>query len=84
MHRELSRRGVLIGSLGGALASVWPRFSWSQAADRIRIGTILDLTGPFQPFATQKKRCLDLAVDLTLLSKTSTIAAGCSASRSSS
>src|SRR4029079_13390470 len=53
----------LAGAAVGATAGLGPRFSWAQARDKIRIGTILDISGPFQPFGTQKKRCLDLAVE---------------------
>jgi urea transport system substrate-binding protein len=51
------------GAAVGATAGMVPRFTWAQARDKIRIGTILDLSGPFQPFGMQKKRCLDLAVE---------------------
>lgn len=53
----------LAGAAVGATAGMLPRFTWAQARDKIRIGTILDLSGPFQPFGMQKKRCLDLAVE---------------------
>jgi urea transport system substrate-binding protein len=53
----------LAGAAVGATAGMVPRFTWAQARDKIRIGTILDLSGPFQPFGAQKKRCLDLAVE---------------------
>ena len=63
----IKRRTFLTGSLAGAAlgatAGAFPRFTWAQSGDKIRIGTILDLSGPFQPFGTQKKRCLDLAVE---------------------
>ena len=63
----IKRRTFLTGSLAGAAlgatAGAFPRFTWAQARDKIRIGTILDLSGPFQPFGMQKKRCLDLAVE---------------------
>jgi len=63
MHGNASRRRFLSASVAGAAAGALPRAVWSQAGDRIRIGTILDLTGPLQPFGTQKKRCLDLVVE---------------------
>jgi branched-chain amino acid transport system substrate-binding protein len=63
----IKRRTFLTGSLAGAAvgatAGMLPRFTWAQAGDKIRIGTILDLSGPFQPFAMQKKRVLDLAIE---------------------
>ena len=65
MTRTINRRGFIAASAAGAAATTgaFPRFAWSQGADKIRIGTILDLSGPFQPFGTQKKRCLDLAIE---------------------
>ena len=63
MTTPVTRRTFLNASLAGVATAVVPQFSWSQASGKIRIGTILDLSGPLQPFGTQKKRCLDLAID---------------------
>jgi urea transport system substrate-binding protein len=65
MTVTVGRRRFLAGALAGAAATsgIVPRFAWAQAADKIRIGTIADLSGPLQPFGTQKKRCLDLAIE---------------------
>jgi urea transport system substrate-binding protein len=63
MAITIDRRRFLAGALAGAATtSVLPR-ARAQSADKIRIGTIVDLSGPMQPFGTQKKRCLDLAVE---------------------
>jgi urea transport system substrate-binding protein len=63
MGRAVDRRTFLTASVAGAAAATLPRFSWSQGKDTIRIGTILDLSGPLQPFGTQKKRCMDLGIE---------------------
>jgi branched-chain amino acid transport system substrate-binding protein len=63
----LSRRQFLKSSAAGvaglSAASVAPRFAASQSADKIRVGTILDLSGPLQPFGTQKSRVLQMVVE---------------------
>lgn len=63
MTTVVNRRTFFNASLAGVAALAMPRFSWSQAGAKIRIGSILDLSGPLQPFGTQKKRCLDLAIE---------------------
>jgi urea ABC transporter substrate-binding protein len=35
----------------------------AQSSDKIRIGAILDLSGPLQPFGTQKNRVLQMAIE---------------------
>jgi branched-chain amino acid transport system substrate-binding protein len=51
----------LAGAAGGALAL--PRLAAAEAARTIKIGTICDLSGPLQPFGTQKLQCIQLAVE---------------------
>ena len=65
MSFGLNRRNFLGTSLAGtaAAAGVLPRLAAAQSTDKIRIGTIQDMSSFLQPFGTQKKRCLDLAVD---------------------
>ena len=65
MSFGLNRRNFLGTSLAGtaAAAGVLPRLAAAQSTDKICIGTIQDMSSFLQPFGTQKKRCLDLAVD---------------------
>ena len=65
MNTHLSRRKFLAASAAGtaAAAGLTPRLSVAQSGGNIRVGTIQDLSGFLQAFGTQKKRCLDLAVD---------------------
>jgi urea transport system substrate-binding protein len=65
MTINLNRRKFLKTSAAStaAAAGLFPRLSSAQSGDKIRIGTIQDLSGFLQPFGTQKKRCLDLAID---------------------
>ena len=60
---SVKRRDVLKGAAVGAavLASPFVISSKSKAADTIRIGVALDLTGPLGIYGVNKKRCLDLA-----------------------
>ena len=60
---SIKRRDVLKGAAAGAavLASPFVISSKSKAADTIRMGVALDLTGPLGIFGVNKKRCLDLA-----------------------
>ena len=61
----LKRRDVLKGAAAGAavLSAPFIITSKTKAADTIRIGVILDLTGPLGIFGVNKKRCLDLAAE---------------------
>jgi urea transport system substrate-binding protein len=65
MSLDVTRRSVLRIGTGAiaAVASLGPRLGLAESGDKIRIGTIQDLSSFLQPFGTQKKRCLDLAVD---------------------
>ena len=65
MTLSLNRRQFLSATAVGtaAAAGLLPRRAPAQSADKIRIGTICDLSSYLQPFGTQKKRCLDLAID---------------------
>src|ERR1700730_12242603 len=65
MTINLNRRKFLKTSAASTAtaAGLFPRLSSAQSGDKIRIGTIQDLSGFLQPFGTQKKRCLDLATD---------------------
>ena len=65
MTLRLNRRQFLSATAAGtaAAAGLLPSLAPAQSADKIRIGTICDLSSYLQPFGTQKKRCLDLAVD---------------------
>jgi branched-chain amino acid transport system substrate-binding protein len=62
-RRDLLKLSVagLAGAAGGALAL--PRLAAAEAARTIKIGTICDLSGPLQPFGTQKLQCIQLAVE---------------------
>src|SRR5690625_5011582 len=62
-----SRRRFLQTGLGGAalLAAgglAAPRWAWA-ANDTIKVGVLLDLSGPMQMFGEIKKQCLELAAD---------------------
>ena len=59
---KLRRRDVLTGA-GAVLASAPFVITSARAADTIRVGVALDLTGPLGIFGVNKKRCLDLARD---------------------
>lgn len=61
--RPVSRRQFLQATGIGLAASLAPHFVAAQVADKIRVGAILDLSGPFQPFGTQKLRMLQLTVE---------------------
>ena len=65
MTLSLNRRRFLSATAVGtaAAAGLLPSRAPAQSTDKIRIGTICDLSSYLQPFGTQKKRCLDLAVD---------------------
>ena len=65
MTLSLNRRRFLSATAAGTVAAtgLLPSFARAQSTDKIRIGTICDLSSYLQPFGTQKKRCLDLAVD---------------------
>ena len=60
---SIKRRDVLKGAAAGAavLSSPFIITSKAKAADTIRMGVALDLTGPLGIFGVNKKRCLDLA-----------------------
>ncbi len=60
---SIKRRDVLKSAAVGAavLSSPFIITSKSKAADTIRMGVALDLTGPLGIFGVNKKRCLDLA-----------------------
>ena len=62
---SVKRRDVLKGAAAGAavLSAPFIVSGRVQAADTIRIGVALDLTGPLGIFGVNKKRCLDLAVE---------------------
>ena len=62
---SVRRRDVLKGAAAGAAVLSAPFIITSKvkAADTIRIGVALDLTGPLGIFGVNKKRCLDLALD---------------------
>lgn len=50
--------GMALAAAGASL----PRFAFAQGA-AIKVGTIVDTSGPLQPFGTQKLQCLQLAVE---------------------
>lgn len=62
-RRDLLKASVagLAGLAGGVLAL--PRLAVAESAGAIKIGTICDLSGPLQPFGTQKLQCIQLAVE---------------------
>jgi urea ABC transporter substrate-binding protein len=62
--QPVSRRQFLT-ACGTGLAAVMlaPQYAVAQATDKIRIGAILDLSGPLQPFGTQKHRVLQMAIE---------------------
>ena len=66
---EFRRRDVLKASVAGlaGLAAgaivTLPRLAAAEGAGTIKIGTICDLSGPLQPFGTQKLQCIQLAVE---------------------
>ena len=62
---SVRRRDVLKGAAAGAAVLSAPFIITSKvkAADTIRIGVALDLTGPLGIFGVNKKRCLDLALE---------------------
>jgi branched-chain amino acid transport system substrate-binding protein len=63
----LTRRGFLTttgaGAAGLATASVWPHLAAAQAADRIAVGAIYDLSGPLQLFGQSQWNCAKMAID---------------------
>jgi urea transport system substrate-binding protein len=62
-RRDILKASVagLAGLAGGVLTL--PRLAVAEAARTIKIGTICDLSGPLQPFGTQKLQCIQLAVE---------------------
>jgi len=56
------RRFLQAGAAGAALGSMANPL-WAQSADPIKIGCLLDLSGPLQLFAKPKEQCLRLAVE---------------------
>lgn len=61
----IKRRDLLKGAAAGTMAVVASPFvhTVARAAPPIRIGVVLDLTGPIGIFGVNKKRCYDLAAD---------------------
>jgi len=61
----ISRRTVLRGGAAttAALSTPFILKSATAAANTVRIGVLLDLTGPIGIFGVNKKRCLDLAAE---------------------
>ena len=62
--QPVTRRQFLT-ACGTGLAAVIlaPQYAVAQATDKIRIGAILDLSGPLQPFGMQKHRVLQMAIE---------------------
>ena len=58
----INRRHVLAATAATAAATLFPRASFGQA-NAIKLGTIVDTSGPLQPFGVQKLQCLQLAVE---------------------
>ena len=62
---KVSRRKVIKGVAASATLASAPFIikSTAEASNTVRVGVILDLTGPLGIFGVNKKRCLDLARD---------------------
>ena len=58
----INRRHALAATAATIAAGVLPRSGFGQA-NTIKIGTIVDTSGPLQPFGVQKLQCLQLAVE---------------------
>ena len=58
----INRRHALAATAATIAASVFSRSGFGQA-NTIKIGTIVDTSGPLQPFGVQKLQCLQLAVE---------------------
>lgn len=61
---KLDRRTFLASSVGLlAAAPALTRTAFAQGGDPIKIGFLMDLTGPLQVYGTPKVNCIQLAVD---------------------
>ena len=58
----ISRRQAIAWGSATVAGGFVPRFAVSQA-NTIKLGTIIDTSGPLQPFGTQKRQCLELAIE---------------------